>query len=378
MTARVMIVVTHLLGSGHLARAVLLARAFLNEEHDVLLVSGGRAAPHIDMTGIASVQLPSLHVEGADFSQMFQGDEAKADIGYLNARTDKLLEKLTEFQPDILITELFPFGRRSLKLEFEALLKQARSASRPPRIYASVRDILAPPSKASKAAYALDCITRYYDGVLVHSDPNIIELGASWPVEPELSSRLIYTGFIAPPAPKGASTTDRSILVSAGGGDVGAPVFDLVMEAAKLAPELNWHLLVGGRDPEIMVSDLKARAPETVLVEPARVDFRDLLARAPASVSMCGYNTALDILQTGVPAVVLPYDAGGEVEQGLRAAALGVLPGIVNLPLTSSNPEDLLDALGRAMKANPRDVGAISFEGALQTVRVCMAEPGPA
>jgi len=44
-----------------------------------------------------------------------------------------------------------------------------------------------------------------------------------------------------------------------------------------------------------------------------------MLYHAAASVSLCGYNTALDILQAGTPAVFVPFDDGSEVEQGLRA-----------------------------------------------------------
>jgi len=62
------------------------------------------------------------------------------------------------------------------------------------------------------------------------------------------------------------------------------------------------------------------------VVEPPTPDFRMLLTGAAASVSMCGYNTALDVLQAGVPAVLIPFDDGGEVEQGLRADALAALP----------------------------------------------------
>ncbi|HBR43215.1 MAG TPA: glycosyltransferase, partial [Sulfitobacter sp.] len=42
---KVSIVVTHLLGTGHLARALTLGRAYGAAGHDVQVVSGGMPAP---------------------------------------------------------------------------------------------------------------------------------------------------------------------------------------------------------------------------------------------------------------------------------------------------------------------------------------------
>ena len=47
MSARVMIVVTHLLGIGHLNRALTLARAFRGKGASVRLVSGGMPVAHL-------------------------------------------------------------------------------------------------------------------------------------------------------------------------------------------------------------------------------------------------------------------------------------------------------------------------------------------
>ena len=46
------------------------------------------------------------------------------------------------------------------------------------------------------------------------------------------------------------------------------------------------------------------------------------MRRAAISVSQCGYNTALDIIRAGVPAVVVPFDENGDTEQTVRAHRL--------------------------------------------------------
>ncbi|MET0744799.1 MAG: glycosyltransferase, partial [Microvirga sp.] len=75
------------------------------------------------------------------------------------------------------------------------------------------------------------------------------------------------------------------------------------------------------------VDGLRAIAPASVAIERARPDFRALLAGAQVSVSQAGYNTVVDLLRTGPFPILVPFEAGHETEQRLRAerlVALGV------------------------------------------------------
>ncbi|MGR3805061.1 glycosyltransferase family protein [Marinibacterium profundimaris] len=367
---RVLITVTHLLGTGHLSRALTLGRAFAERGHEVVVASGGAPAPHLDTTGVTLVQLPPLRSDGTDFTRLLKAEGTLADDAYRAARTDALLACLSP-APDLLITELFPFGRRNLRAEFTALLEAARALPRPPRILSSIRDILAPPSKLAKADWADEMITRFYDGVLVHSDPVRTELSLSWPVSGALAGRLIYTGYVAPapagPHPQAEGTGE--VLVSAGGGPVGDGLFRAALAAAKLDDRRPWRLLVGGGADRI--ATLQAEAPANATLEPPRRDFRQMLSHAAASVSMCGYNTALDILQAGTPAVFVPFDAGNEVEQGLRAESLSALPGIASVPSAELDADTLLNAVARVTSEGKRGRDGLRDDGAAETVRIC-------
>ena len=55
---KVFIAVTHLLGTGHLARALTLGRAFAGAGHDVLIASGGTPVPQFGTEGLHLAQLP--------------------------------------------------------------------------------------------------------------------------------------------------------------------------------------------------------------------------------------------------------------------------------------------------------------------------------
>lgn len=365
---KVMIVVTHLLGTGHLTRALTLGRAFAAAGDQVVLVSGGAPVGHLDFDGVDLVQLPPLKSDGVDFSRLLTAEDVVADAGYLDARQGALIDAFARARPDLLITELFPFGRRILRREFTALLDAAKTAAVP--VLSSVRDILAPPSKPAKEALADDLVAAYYSGVLVHSVAEIAALELSWPVSNRLKKRLYYTGFVAPAAPEahpdGIGVDE--VLVSAGGGSVGDHLFDAALGAAALDTGRKWRLLVGGSSAR--VADLRARAPDNCTVDAARPDFRQMLRGAAVSVSMCGYNTALDVLQTGVRAVFVPFDAGDEVEQGLRADALAEQAGIAVLRAGDLTAESLLDTVRTVAGAAPRAPLVAGVDGGAETVRI--------
>jgi len=71
---------------------------------------------------------------------------------------------------------------------------------------------------------------------------------------------------------------------------------------------------------------LQARSDEPDLVVLREVeDLSAELARATVSVSQCGYNTALEVVKSGIRALVVPYLAPGEDEQIRRAQRLAAL-----------------------------------------------------
>ncbi len=372
---KVMIVVTHLLGTGHLARATTLALAYKKAGHIPCVVSGGMPAPVLENADVPLVQLPPVRSDGVDFSRLLDAGGLAVTDTYMDKRETDLRAALAQFEPDVLITELFPFGRRILRDEFHALLTAARQMAQPPCIYASIRDILAPPSQPKKAQFADDVIAEFYDGVLVHSDPALAPLEVSWPVSDKLRPKLQYTGFVSrPPAGPHPDGTGRGeVIVSAGGGDVGMPIYQAALAAAAQV-ERPFRLLVGGAEAQIRIDALRRDAPANVTIEAARPDFRQMLFEAAASVSLCGYNTALDILQANTPAVFVPFDEGVEVEQGLRANALAKRSGIAVVARADLSAARLAHAIEEVIAAPSRDQISDSFNGAQRSVEITFAD----
>ncbi len=369
---KVLIVVTHLLGTGHLARALVLGRAFSAAGHKVIVASGGMPAPHLKSDGLQLLQLPPFRSDGVNFRTLLDQHGAPASDSLMADRKGQLLGSLDAFRPDVLLTELFPFGRRVLADEFNSLLTAAKAQTPAPVICSSVRDILAPPSKPAKAQLADDLVDRFYTAVLVHSDAAIAPLEISWPVSTALADKLRYTGFVAPePAgPHPDALGDGEILVTSGGGSVGKLLFETALAAASLTPDDQWRVLVGGDDAPARIAQLRSEAPPNVQICAASPDFRQMLNHAAASISFCGYNTALDVLQAGTPAVFVPFDDGGEVEQSLRAGTLSNLPGIEVLKTRDLSAKALLERLRLVIAAPSREKRRDGLQGASETVRI--------
>ena len=211
---------------------------------------------------------------------------------------------------------------RDVVVVSEPLVERARVAGC--RLVSSIRDVLQPPSKPSRARAAADRVLASYDAVLVHGDPAFVGLDASFPETERIRDRIRYTGYVAqgpgPDAPPGVG--EGEIVVSAGGGVVAHRLVDTALESARGDRSLRWRVLVGPNAGADALAGWRRSAPANAVVEPNRADFRSILSRARASVSQAGYNTVTDLLATGVPAVLVPFSAEGEREQSIRARVL--------------------------------------------------------
>jgi predicted glycosyltransferase len=92
-------------------------------------------------------------------------------------------------------------------------------------------------------------------------------------------------------------------------------------------------------------------------------NLRNVMQGASASVSQCGYNTALDILATGVPSLVVPYADGNEDEQTRRAQRLEALGAVRVLPATELDGPTLAGELRALQKFQPAPL-AVDLDGA--------------
>ncbi|MFO0989149.1 MAG: glycosyltransferase [Alphaproteobacteria bacterium] len=373
-TGRVFIWVQHLLGIGHLMRMAHIARHLAAKGWQVDLASGGLPVEGLDVGAARFHQLAPLKAADAAFSGLVDAEGNPPDEAFLTARREQLLRHFVLADPEVLVVEHYPFGRRQLRFELDYLLGAAQHISSRPMIVGSVRDILVE-RKPEREEEAVAAVARF-DAVLVHGDPALVPLEASFGAAGRIRAKLVYTGYVGGTAPLKTPPPgegDNEIVVSAGGGAVGGKIGDAAIDAAASVPHVRrWRILVGANAGPRLLRKLRARAPSWVVVEPARPDFRGLLARCAVSVSQAGYNTVVDVLAAGARAVLVPFAAGRETEQTQRADCLARKGLARMLPESALTPDRLAAFVAEAM-ALPRPWGKVKINGETETERFLAA-----
>jgi predicted glycosyltransferase len=376
MTARVLIHVQHLLGIGHLQRAAAIAGALAERGARVVLASGGVAVPQVEdavaQRGVEVVRLAAARSADSSFSQILDEAGNAVDDAWKALRRDAVLKLFADVAPDVLVTEMYPFGRRPFRFELKPLLEAARARERRPIIACSVRDILVAKQKPGRAEEMAAIARQFYDRVLVHSDPKLIPFGASFPCADQIQDLIRYTGYVTEAAITRADRSDGEILISAGGGAVGWPLLQAAVAARALSKEKGrpWRLITGGNLPDADFAQLQTMA-DGFIVERFRADFKALLARCRVSVSQGGYNTVLEILASRTPAVIVPFAEGVESEQTDRARLLAAKNLLRLLPAPELEPARLAAEIDAAAEMVLPSF-SIDLEGALHSAALIL------
>jgi predicted glycosyltransferase len=375
MSGRVFIHVQHLLGTGHLRRAAAIGAALAEHGFEVEIASGGPPIAGLDIGRARLFQLPALRVANADFKQLIDEAGRSVDDAWRSRRRELLLARFESFRPDVLITELFPFGRRALEFELMPLLERARGRTPRPLILCSLRDVLVAPRDPHKVEQAIARARDLYDAIAVHGDPSLIDLPASYPAAAHIADKIAYTGYVTAPAgpeaPPGHGAGE--VLVSAGGGAVGARLFETALTARLAGAEAErvWRFLVGGDLPQTAKERLLSPGDRVgIVVEAARPDFPSLLRRCHISISQAGYNTAMDIVDANARAILIPFADNGETEQAQRAAALAGRGWAHVLNAETLDPQRLADAVSAIARGPRPHRPALNVEGARETARL--------
>ena len=375
---RVFLYVQHLLGIGHLKRAVTLARAFAACGLEVTLASGGFEVPGLIAQGVRTVQLPPTAAVDMQFKQLLDESGRPIDDQWKRRRCAALLAAWQAADAHVLLIELFPFGRRQMRFELLPLLDAAHAAARRPVIVSSVRDVLGGGQRdPARQDEMLALFERYFDHLLVHGDPAFIGFDRTFRHAARLAGRMHYTGYVVDGAAPvghcagrdGGAGTDE-VIVSAGGGAVGRRLLETAARARPLTAlaHRTWRLLVGVNAEPAEYDALTRLAGEIgegrIIVERARADFTQLLANCLLSVSQVGYNTIMEILHAGARAVAVPWAGGAETEQTLRARLLAEHGLIEMVDDAALVPETLAAAIDLAALRPRRAVQVIDLGGA--------------
>lgn len=350
---RVMIWVQHLLGTGHLERMRRIAEALAQRDADVHFVTGGVPLQGRMPEGVRIVQLPPVKVTDASFKPLRDLHGTPVDETFRQERVRQLLSAYDAATPQVVLFETFPFGRRSLRFELLPLIERITSSTQRPRVLSSIRDILQLEEKAGRDVESWTWAAQWFDEILVHGDPAFVRLEETFPLAADGRVPVFYTGYVTSPGaapPRAPLGEQREIVVSAGGGSTGSHVLHAAIAARAHSAHrgLTWRVLVGPGIAQEEFERLRASAGSGIVVERNRLDFPALLALARVSVSQGGYNTVMDVLRSGAPAVVVPFEQGSETEQRMRTQRLATRGALELVEEGELGPASLAAAIDRA------------------------------
>lgn len=366
------------MGMGHLVRSFRLAEVLV-DVFDVVFLNGGPIpsgiSPPVDIT---LINLPALGMSEQDhllFSHdtRYSVDEAKS------IRQKMVLQAFDHYQPEVILIELFPFGRKKFADELIPLLSNAHQKNPKPLVLSSLRDILVQ-KRADQHRFenqVSQTLNRYFHAVLLHCDPAFATLSEYFKPTIALQVPVFNTGFVAPPVADPGYSHNPGIIVSAGGGIVGGELYRTAIHAQKLIwkeiaipmtlvagpflPEEEWqHLVRIGHD----VGGLTLHRTVSGLMS--------LLSPRNISVSQCGYNTAMELLQSGVKALVVPFCTAHEDEQMSRAQKLMSAGAVKLLHPALMTDKTLAGAILELRQAEKFQSKPLNTQGALNTLEIIL------
>lgn len=363
----------HVLGMGHFFRSLEIDKALAN--HDVTLITGGTPLAVTYPAHLNVVELPSLSMDenfGTLVHTSHDGTKRELTDDEISSieekRTRILCETLKELQPDIFLVELFPFGRKRFSFELMPALELARKGELGNmRTVCSVRDILVEKKTPQKFEQrVVSILNAYFDSVLVHTDPNVITLNATFKTLNNITIPVYNTGYITPLPCAGASGAQDDprtikadipfILGSIGSGSVHPELMEnLVQASILLASDIQHTLLVSTgpfMEPEHKkrIKTLSNSHPHITVTE-FIPDFIEHLHTADLSVSMAGYNTTMNLLAVNTFGLVFPFDQNRE--QRMRSTNLERLGVMKVLEQEDISPSALRTLLQTYLQKQP-------------------------
>lgn len=374
MRPRLLFYVMHLQGIGHVVRASRIVARLADDGFDVTLVLGGMPLDGLQVADarINVVQLPPLRMAADSYRVLLTAEGRPIDEAYKAARLALLMDALTQSQPDAVMIEAYPFDRPQMHFELVPFLDEVIHRQPRPVVISSIRDILQRKDKPERDDRALELLDTYFDHVLVHGDPQLATLDKTFRHARAIAAKVQYTGIVAPPPFQPIEAPAYDVIVTAGGGTTGKCILEAAIAAKPMTGfcDDRWVVTLGHNIPEETARAVRAAGAA------AGVDVLDFLAdigrhllSAKLSISQCGYNTAVDLLRTGCPAVLCPYSGGRQNEQLQRAELMAEQGLAVLLREDELDPAALARAVDRALTLPPRRT-VLNLEGAANTARL--------
>lgn len=357
-------------GLGHIRRNLAIADALgtATPAPDVLLVSGVREAGALPMPPNTDVlSLPALFKSESGHYGARSLSTSLDDLVELRAQT--IGAALEVFQPDVLVVDKVARGAFG---ELEPALHTI--AARPDaRMVLGLRDVLDDAATTCgewNDAATTDAIHEFYDAVWIYGDRRVFNPVKEYGLPGSVAAMVRHTGYLAPAAPDPNRATagvaglidSPYALCLVGGGQDGERLATAFLGAD--LPIGTAGVVVAG---PFMDAAARGRLDELAAGRPDRhvlgflEDCAPLLAGAEAVVAMGGYNTTVELLALGIPALIVPRTKPRR-EQLIRAERLAALGLLDLLHPAALSPQALSDWLA-STDLRDRPGTAIDLDG---------------
>ena len=293
--SRVFFHVQHLLGIGHIRRAAVLARTLAASGFDVLLVSGG-APLNLDLGSARFHQLPPVRARDEGLRELSRLDGAPLDEAFKAERTRDTARAVPRRGARRADHRAVPVRPHAAALRAAAVARGGAGAAAPAadRVVGA-RHRAAHRCRRSACRRRSSC-SKSFDLVLIHGDPELIGFERSFAGWDAIRDRAAYTGYVAEldRARTGDAGKDE-VIVSAGGGAVGAPLLRGGRGGART--EVRWPGASGdclaARSLDDRACSRRRRGDRRAVRAPTSAT---LLRNAALSISQAGYNTVVETL----------------------------------------------------------------------------------
>lgn len=370
---RALFITNECAGLGHLRRSINLARAVTEIDPDAtaLVVTGSSALGSFELPKrVDTVKLPVFRREadGTLYAATLGVDMPMIE----SLRSEILLSTAAAFDPDVVVVDKTPLGLRG---ELVPMLEELRRRGRA-RIVLGLRNVEDDPARVRAAwseANTLSAVERYYDCAVVYGPDNTTGDALSCLGGRPMPVPVTHVGFVgnSPASTPPDDLPDGYLLVTVGGGSDGHELIDAVLDSDRYAP-LPFPIVIvtGPLMPSDQVTRLSNRCDGLhIRLFEFRHDMAQVLAGARAVVTMGGYNTISEVLQTGVPALVIPR-VRPSAEQLIRANDL-VARGLADmLHPDSITPQRVWHAVQQTVARPRRPIDRADYRGAERTAEL--------
>jgi len=358
-------------GLGHLRRNLAIAGeiAATFPRSSMLIVTGSPCATQFqlpDNTDLIKIPSISKDEQGRYIARNFSGPLENA----LKFRSDMILEAFRSFEPTLLIMDHQLVG---LKGEALRMLREAKDKG-VLTIYGS-RDIKDSPDVVKSRWDNDDCrwaLNEGYDRICVYGLPDVFDPRVAYAPLLDKVKQLDFTGYLVRSYTnlvKTPTTNGRKkVLVTFGGGSDGTERAHKYLQALAIAPAAwDSHIITGPLMDDDMKRSIRQQAKKiqpigSIKIQRFHRNIPALLRQVDAVVSMAGYNSCVEILQSGVPAVLLPRSFPRQ-EQLIRATLMAKLGWVAVLPEADPDPQRLLNAVETALTSPRRKHSPVDLNG---------------